>query len=209
MKQCKWCLAAIDSANPRRLFCGVKCRQRHASRSRTHPDDADGYGFRMVEDWNCRECLQPFAAGDRRQGARPRLVCDECLKPKPKTCPSCGVEHRGQSMACSDRCSLALRRRHYAAKSKVRAERVAESPEDPIDPMEIFERDNWTCQICGLPVDRSAVHPDAQAPVMDHIIPISADGSHIRSNIQCAHSRCNTLKGALIYRGCLTRTTCV
>jgi 5-methylcytosine-specific restriction endonuclease McrA len=93
-----------------------------------------------------------------------------------------------------------LRKRHFARKAAVRRHRVAESPET-FTREEIFDRDNWICGICGIPTDRSVCHPEPYAPVLDHIVPISADGEHVRSNVQCAHSRCNTLKGATIPDG--------
>ena len=57
------------------------------------------------------------------------------------------------------------------------------------------------CGICGDPTTRTESHPHPEAPVIDHIVPIVAGGEHVRSNVQCAHSRCNTLKGAAIPDG--------
>ena len=44
----------------------------------------------------------------------------------------------------------------------------------------VYERDDWTCKLCGLPVakDRSAPHP--LAPSLDHIKPQSLAGSDPR-----------------------------
>lgn len=60
---------------------------------------------------------------------------------------------------------------------------------------EVFERDGWVCQLCGEPVDRSAIFPDCRAPSLDHIVPLSLGGEHSRANTQCAHLGCNIRKG--------------
>jgi 5-methylcytosine-specific restriction endonuclease McrA len=65
-----------------------------------------------------------------------------------------------------------------------------------INRLVIFERDGWRCQLCGKRTDRTKVHPHPDAPVLDHIVPLSVGGPHEPSNVQCAHSRCNGLKGA-------------
>jgi hypothetical protein len=51
---------------------------------------------------------------------------------------------------------------------------------------EIWERDNFTCQHCGIRRDLS----------VDHIIPKSQGGGLERSNLQTLCRRCNSKKGA-------------
>jgi len=53
---------------------------------------------------------------------------------------------------------------------------------------EIYERDERICHLCGLSVDRA----DAS---MDHLIPVSRGGLHLRANVKLAHLSCNTRKG--------------
>lgn len=61
----------------------------------------------------------------------------------------------------------------------------------------IYERDNWLCQICGLPVDkhlpRGTYTPNA--PTLDHIMPRSLGGSHDDTNLRLAHHICNSKRG--------------
>lgn len=59
----------------------------------------------------------------------------------------------------------------------------------------VFERDKWTCQICHRKVNRDAVAPHPRAPVLDHVIPLAAGGTHEPANVQCAHFLCNSIKG--------------
>lgn len=64
----------------------------------------------------------------------------------------------------------------------------------------IFERDGWTCQLCGKRVKRQARVPDPKAPVIDHIVPLAAGpelgGVDAPWNVQCAHFLCNSIKSA-------------
>ena len=66
---------------------------------------------------------------------------------------------------------------------------------EPIRKEAVFERDGWTCGICELPVDPTAVFPEPGAPTLDHIVPMSRGGGHVLTNVQLAHNYCNTAKG--------------
>lgn len=61
----------------------------------------------------------------------------------------------------------------------------------------IFERDDWTCQICLLALDRSAHWNDPMAPTLDHIVPQSLSDApdHSPNNLRAAHRRCNASRG--------------
>jgi len=56
---------------------------------------------------------------------------------------------------------------------------------------EIFERDQWVCQLCHKWVNKKLKWPNPMSPSLDHIKPISKGGSHERSNTQLAHLGCN------------------
>jgi 5-methylcytosine-specific restriction endonuclease McrA len=61
---------------------------------------------------------------------------------------------------------------------------------------EIFKRDNWICGICNEFIDKELKWPDVKSVSLDHIIPVSKGGSHIRTNVQASHLGCNMRKGA-------------
>jgi hypothetical protein len=84
--------------------------------------------------------------------------------------------------------------RGRARQARRRAQALSLPYEDFCD-IEIFERDNWICGLCGEPVDRNLRWPDPQSPSLDHILPLTRHGHHVRVNCQLAHLRCNISKG--------------
>lgn len=65
----------------------------------------------------------------------------------------------------------------------------------------LYERDNWTCQICLEPVDREADYLDPWSPTLDHIEPQSHAlvPDHSDANLRTAHRWCNSVRGDLTY----------
>lgn len=132
------------------------------------------------------EQIERAEARRRDLDARRQMPCPYCGDPVGRAgrvkCPKdeCNLKHN----AISQRGTVARRR---AAKRGVRAERF--------DPREIFERDAWTCGICGDPVDAGLAWPDPGSVSLDHIVPLAMGGEHTRANTQCAHLYCNGCKG--------------
>jgi 5-methylcytosine-specific restriction endonuclease McrA len=79
-----------------------------------------------------------------------------------------------------------------------RKARMRDAFVEKFDRLEIFERDNWICQICLAPIDRTAVFPAPASVSLDHIIPIARGGKHSRANAQTACLGCNVSKGARV-----------
>ncbi len=110
------------------------------------------------------------------------------------TCRTCGDSFTAMRAAsymahyCSKTCNAKqARTERRARKQKAWVEEVWRSV--------VFERDNWTCQLCGDPVDKSIKWPDTQCASLDHIIPLANGGDHSYENTQLAHFLCNSLKG--------------
>lgn len=83
----------------------------------------------------------------------------------------------------------------------VKAKEVAKRRRiSPTQRKAVLERDDCTCQICGI----SRKYLDDMAPGLgeylrleiDHIVPIAQGGTSDESNLQCLCWRCNSLKGS-------------
>lgn len=117
----------------------------------------------------------------------PECICKECgggFK------PTYGDKRRN---FCSEICST----RHFkrVAKGVDRAKSYGAVAE-PINPIVVMERDGWVCHICGEEAPRSLRGTMRwNAPELDHIVPLSAGGSHTYGNVACAHRSCNLDKG--------------
>lgn len=75
---------------------------------------------------------------------------------------------------------------------------------DKIVHLEVFERDNWTCGICGDMIDRHLRGDNWWRATLDHVIPLCKGGTHTWDNVRAAHWRCNMLKGDTLPPGIIT-----
>lgn len=92
--------------------------------------------------------------------------------------------------------SARRRRTTRSQSAHARRVRVANATIERFDPHEIYERDQWICQLCAQPVESDLEYPDPLYPSLDHIVPLAANGEHSRINTQLAHWICNVRKGA-------------
>lgn len=81
------------------------------------------------------------------------------------------------------------------ASMRQRINRKLSLPYEEFTDDEIFERDGWSCGICGEPVDRELKWPDPMSKSLDHVRPLAKGGHHVRTNCQLAHLSCNVSKG--------------
>jgi hypothetical protein len=150
-------------------------------------------GERTFNAYCSRECELEY--GRRRSHEHSISKCDKDII----RCYQCGKEFKPEygnkrTRFCSDRCSKRFDGRNEKRKRRMRKYKT-EYMFDRFSDWEIFERDDWCCMICGLPVRKDAVGLlNNQAPTIDHIIPLSQGGTHRRDNVQCAHRICNSIK---------------
>jgi len=97
-------------------------------------------------------------------------------------------DKRARNVYCGRQC----KNRYFARIRRAQLRNVGTG--DPVRFHEIAERDGWRCQLCSKPVHRNAQVPHPNAPVLDHIIPLSKRGTHEPSNVQLAHFMCNSIK---------------
>lgn len=82
---------------------------------------------------------------------------------------------------------------------------------EKINCLEIFERDQWICQICFIKIDRRIRYPSWKCATLDHRVPISVclqrkwpvEKIHTKDNLVTAHLKCNLDKGNV----CMTTVT--
>lgn len=105
------------------------------------------------------------------------------------SCYSCG------SVILSQRefmyCSLICKRRETMARRRAQSRGVKITPGRRAA---VYERDNWICCLCNLPVDRCARVPAGFAATIDHVIPLARGGERGLNNWQTAHFICNSRK---------------
>jgi len=63
-----------------------------------------------------------------------------------------------------------------------------------VDRLQVYRKDEWVCQLCGVPTVHDAKVPNYFAPTLDHIVPLARGGKHEPSNVQTAHYICNSYK---------------
>lgn len=97
---------------------------------------------------------------------------------------------------CSDTCRKRHVRRLKGNRYRKRA-RYHGVAYEPVNPITVFERDGWRCQLCGTRTPRrlrGTLEPSA--PELDHIIPMAVGGEHSYRNTHCACRSCNGAKAA-------------
>jgi 5-methylcytosine-specific restriction endonuclease McrA len=97
---------------------------------------------------------------------------------------------------CSETCATRQYRRLDRAREHARRRAIRSVTIETVDPLLVFERDGWVCQICRIITPRGmrGTH-DPRAPELDHIVPLAAGGEHSYRNTQCACRDCNGKKG--------------
>ena len=128
-----------------------------------------------------------------------RLVCRKCM--------ACGsdfnvpayVVEDGFGLYCSRRCAnLAKLNLPWDSVPNPELHRRGHWIDLP-DRLAIYERDNWTCHLCGLPVNPNADVQDGDYPTLDHLVPWSTQlvPDNSPSNLKCAHRSCNSRRGVM------------
>lgn len=136
---------------------------------------------------------------------------------KPRPCKSCGAmfvrwdnyQHPGSAIAHCHGCYLAkVRERMNAANERKRGGPVVKRPQPKpggsrwleVKRAELLALPDPKCGLCGGAIDPAATHGSDDAAQLDHILPVSAGGSHADHNVQLAHARCNRAAGDKGYR---------
>ena len=87
------------------------------------------------------------------------------------------------------------------ASQAMRRVRKRTGPVEPYRDEDVFERDDWRCQVpmClarSRRIDRRLLGTAKWGPTIDHLVPVSEGGPDAPANVRAAHRYCNTRQGA-------------
>lgn len=206
--QCSAMFSPKERRNPGARFCSRACASRWQKAVAGQTLDPRSCG-------TCGATYKPVQRDQRYCGRECIRQADRPLKIfAPTACPGCSAVFVPMptraalpSLYCSDSCREQARR---DAKAKYRAghwrdwagstghrkrARHYGTQYEPIKRVEVFDRDGWRCGLCGTQTPRHLMGScDDRAPELDHIVPLSRGGDHLKRNVRCACRRCNRLK---------------
>lgn len=213
---CKHCgRSFIPKAADRLDYCSRECFFASIHHERTCPQcgkplsESQKYCsaecYRLQHQRQCQHCGAVFVS------ERPAKWCSEKCRYQAlyvsaresnefitKTCAHCGHEFSVNFCAerrayCSDRCA---RRAAHLTRNHRHRQSVTHPKAKHVNRQAIFQRDNYTCQLCHLPVDPDLPASHPMSATLDHIVPLANGGWHAEDNVQLAHLICNSRKGA-------------
>ncbi len=207
---CKVCNASLEGMQNNAVYCGQLCKRRDWAAN--NPEKHKNHRVSKVSAvyfCSCVSCSKNFTA------KKNRAYCSKICRPKNKsihvsqlkplmTCKSCLIDYVPFSTGgcpssyCSIDCVNAGKRKqkkiHGSNCNRKRAKKYGAYYE-PVNPIKVFDRDKWTCKLCGVKTPKALRNTYADnAPELDHIIPISLKGAHSYLNTQCSCRKCNGAK---------------
>ena len=185
-------------------YCSRECAYEHKTRAKTEKKkniclicgkEFGGRGGKKYCSDECFKKMKRIKAYERSAVKRKCKWCGITFKPQYKagTYTYCCEEHKRLADK-QNRKSMNIERKHGVSLIKRQA---------------VFERDNFTCKICGKPIKMDKSHtlggknPHPLAPSIDHIVPVSIakqlgwskERLHAVENLQAAHFVCNVARG--------------
>lgn len=190
---------------PATRYCSQPCKDR----ARRRPPDVDVWA-------TCARCQAPFVQPRRRPRKHCSSACSygvgvrrrfELIKPCERCGRSFSVPRRGrrESRFCSVTCARKSALSEFERKQKKRAadairtarRRGLQGAGVGFDWRMIADRDGWRCYLCGAEVLASLRGTyEAEAPEIDHVVPVARGGEHKPENVRLTHRRCNLRKAA-------------
>jgi len=226
-RACLGCNASLDGRHGNARYCGScysqRVKQHEANRARPSicAHCSSEFLSKTGREKHCSRRCSGLAARARQLSAKWQAVCVVCGDPfktadtRMVTCSTrCRIYNRRHPgyvdvaracvvcseaipkdahrafIYCSDRCGRLVGKH-------LRRNRLAGAPAEPVRLADVFERDNWCCHLCGLPVDKKLSDHHPMMASLDHVIPVSDPGypGHVAANLALAHLVCNTSKG--------------
>lgn len=180
VKTCPQCGRTFQTARPEQITCGASCHGRRANHAEPCGKDVEVAPMQ----WTPAPPIHIVNGGWFCAGR----------------CVICGraFVSREARQTCSSECKRIAYVRKRRNVSKRRRARTRHARIEMVRAEDIFERDGWTCQLCGCDVHPWGGHWQANMATLDHIKPLAKGGTHEVSNLQCLCSMCNSKKRDLI-----------
>lgn len=106
------------------------------------------------------------------------------------TCRECGDSFIRRSGMVGQYCSRGKCAKR--AEKRTRRHRLrAAGKSEHFTLREIAERDGWRCHLCRHKINPALDPQHDRAASIDHLIPVSDGGEHVRENVAIAHRDCN------------------
>lgn len=180
-------------------FCSYLCSAAHMRNQRPPRSTADcqqcGQTFTVTKDrrhYCSRSCFQTATASPQVSRWVSYVVYSTC-----SICQAilCGRRQRDYCKECQARSYYLRNPDRFKEAAHRRRTRVQAAQVEHIEIRKVFERDKWTCHICGNKVRRTARYArDPEMASLDHLVPIALGGEHSYANVACSHLRCNLRK---------------
>lgn len=195
---CAECPDLFAPKNSRQKFCSDACRYSARDRARMFPCAHCGEpmhrGSDVVPGVSVHNACSPLFERDSVHGT-PGAYRNGCR------CDACRGAKASRQREFADR----FRSVHGVSPSVMQARKFRQEhgfwpkagSTDWIEPKlrhELYERDGWTCHLCGEQIDRDADKNTDFAPSLDHLLPRSQGGSDGPSNLLTAHRLRNSVR---------------
>lgn len=190
---CEICNTDFESKTPISKYCSKECRNIWTKENPRHENECLNCNCKFkTNDANKKYCSLDCSIEDR--SVNPIVTCECCKKDFRKKTSNAGK-------FCSRDCFLKnigadkwQTKQKICDASHIRRAKKTGAYYERFDIEEIFNRDKWTCQLCGGEVDRFEPYPGKKSASLDHVIPLSKGGTHTPANVQLAHLICNLKK---------------
>lgn len=209
-RPCAECGTEFKPAARTFLYCSPACNSKVQSRRFKRKVAKANQAALSADIRSCLVCEEEFVPAFYQQAncsdgcSHKARVQRNRLRYQPKRvsnpqrqCPECKALYTprdDRQIGCTVECGAIISKRLAA---NMRRARLAGSTVERVDPFEVFERDGWRCQLCGIktPKAQRGKHK-RNSPELDHIVPLSRGGEHSYKNTQCLCRACNMSKGA-------------
>lgn len=202
---CLWCARVFKiktrSSRNDGKYCSRECAFEHwheLKAIRKVQSEGDRWLAGLWKICECSNCNKVFFSQQTKSHLCSRKCSISYYNPpvplREMQCRQCGNVYQGKGQPVCSSC-VSLNRKAASKAAKIRRKyQLTSTQVEPIGYDEIFDRDGWLCQECGVSVSREFDVNDDRYPNLDHIIPLAKGGTHTKENVRCTCRKCNIEK---------------